>query len=309
MSLPGRSVLRFLLLALFTTPVIGFASSQTPEAVAIGQQAVRERIIIENGGGEPVVMFEQNPEIRVLASEKRRVTGIGTYRGGANSPAAKFSYETEVEASGRVRKVNYRFISEAAARGAAKASVGVLVAQRAMEERVKSDYGRPTKVYFLVVEAMTLNAEEEKIHGIGYLISQTKGRIDFTYDVVVSRKTLQATSLTYGDKTDDSGQPVEPTAGNGSMIWRGRVDDWVRVNIRGRAAFAITFAGQYAPPGQFDFTQALPRQTVNVSVDKKHGRGEVRVVQQPTYSNGFTAVIEIRDRKRGDDEYEFELKW
>jgi hypothetical protein len=311
MSLLGRLVfVPVFVFALFFGGIFsGEAAAQNPEAVALGQEAVRERIITENGGAEPTVLFDVNPEIRVLSSEKRRVTGLGTYRGAGATPEARFTYEVEVEQSGRVRRANYKFLSLEAGNRGPKPSIVVSIAQKAMQQRVKDDYGRPTRVYFLLVETELVNAEEEKVRGLGYLISQTRGRIDFSYETTVSRRFLQAFDLKYGDVTKDAGKPEPSTEEPGRMSWRGRVDDWVRVNVRGQAAFAITFAGQYAPPGEFNFEAPLPRAAVTVKLEKKRGRGEVRIAQQPTYANGYTAVIEIRDRRRKDDEYEFVLKW
>jgi hypothetical protein len=311
MSLLGR--LTFFPAFILVSALFGMfgveAVAQNPEAVALGQQAVRERIIVENGGAEPLVSFDLNPEIRVLGTEKRRVVGLGTYRGTGATPEARFSYETEVEQSGRVRKANYKFLSLEASNRALKPSIVVTIAQKAMEQRVRDDYGRPTRVYFLAVETEMLSPEEEKVRGLGYLISQTRGRIDFSYETTVNRRFLQAQDLKYGDVTKEPGKPEPSTEEPGQMVWRGRVDDWVRVNVRGKAAFAITFAGQYTPPGEFSFEAPLPRAAVTVKVEKKRGRGEVRIAQQPTYANGYTAVIEIRDRQRKDDEYEFILKW
>ena len=59
----------------------------------------------------------------------------------------------------------------------------------------------------------------------------------------------------------------------------------------------------------FSFTSPLPRRAVDVRLEKKHGRGEIEIVQQPSRNNDFTAVVQIRDNKGGSDDYEFELIW
>jgi hypothetical protein len=41
----------------------------------------------------------------------------------------------------------------------------------------------------------------------------------------------------------------------------------------------------------------------------QEGRGSVELVQQPSTSNSFTAVVTIRDDEPGADFYEFELTW
>lgn len=103
--------------------------------------------------------------------------------------------------------------------------------------------------------------------------------------------------------------PVYPENGQGSMTWRGSVDDTVRVRIRGRSATTRTIRGQATVGVNFSFNQALPRRSVYVRVDKRNGRGSVRVIQQPTSSNGYTAVVEIRDSRGGRDGYVFDLYW
>ena len=59
----------------------------------------------------------------------------------------------------------------------------------------------------------------------------------------------------------------------------------------------------------FNFTSPLPRRVVDVRLEKKHGRGDIEIVQQPSRNNDFTVVVEIRDKKGGSDDYEFELIW
>lgn len=105
------------------------------------------------------------------------------------------------------------------------------------------------------------------------------------------------------------GDDDEPDTGGGLMNWRGSVDDVVRISVTGRQSFVTTISGR-APTGvRFDFAEALPRRAVNVTVDKREGRGDIRVIQQPTRRNNFTAVVEIVDRSGGRDNYEFDLNW
>lgn len=93
------------------------------------------------------------------------------------------------------------------------------------------------------------------------------------------------------------------------MTWRGSVDDVARVRISGRSAITRTVSGQRTTGIRFNFTNSLPRRNVDVRVEKRDGRGDVRIIQQPSARNGYTAVVEIRDRSGGRDNYEFELFW
>jgi len=93
------------------------------------------------------------------------------------------------------------------------------------------------------------------------------------------------------------------------MTWRGRVDATVRITIRRRDANARELYGVPVSVERAIFNQELPRRAVNVTANKREGRGDVRVIQQPNLFNGFTAVVEITDPRSGSDVYEFDLFW
>ena len=102
-----------------------------------------------------------------------------------------------------------------------------------------------------------------------------------------------------------------PDTGNrsGRMTWRGRVDDDVRIRIRGGSADVETIGGTAYYDGQPNFGSALPNRRVTVRLTEKRGRGEIFVEQQPSRENDFTAVVRIRDTKGGADNYAFTLEW
>jgi hypothetical protein len=100
---------------------------------------------------------------------------------------------------------------------------------------------------------------------------------------------------------------VEPTSG--SLEWRGRVDDRVQLVIRGRSVEERTLSGARLAEGRAAFSSGLPAVPVRVSVRNLAGRGEVRVVQQPSRQNGYTAIVEIYDPTRGVQEHRLQLTW
>jgi Peptidase inhibitor family I36 len=100
---------------------------------------------------------------------------------------------------------------------------------------------------------------------------------------------------------------VEPASG--SLEWRGRVDDRVQLVIRGRSIEERTLSGARLPEGRTAFSSGLPAIPVRVSVRSLAGRGEVRVVQQPSRQNGYTAIVEIYDPARGAQEQRLQLIW
>lgn len=95
----------------------------------------------------------------------------------------------------------------------------------------------------------------------------------------------------------------------GRAFWRGTVDDRVRITIRDRDLRVETVAGRPYPEGTFSFTSPLPNRRVMVEVNKQKGRGNARVLQQPSRENDFTTVIEVSDTEGGAKEYQLEIFW
>lgn len=105
-----------------------------------------------------------------------------------------------------------------------------------------------------------------------------------------------------GDQYPDTGR-------SGRMTWRGRVDDDVRIRIRGGTADVETIGGTAYYDGQPNFFNSLPPRRVTVRLTQKRGRGEIFIEQQPSRENDFTAIVRIKDTRGGASEYEFELTW
>lgn len=105
-----------------------------------------------------------------------------------------------------------------------------------------------------------------------------------------------------GGRGDDGRQ-------TGRLRWRGMVDDIVNLVISDDRVEVRTLGGSEYNNATYNFTSPLPRRRVNVSVVRLSGRGDVRVIQQPSRDNDFTAVVEIRDPKGGARDYEIEVTW
>jgi hypothetical protein len=100
---------------------------------------------------------------------------------------------------------------------------------------------------------------------------------------------------------------AEPTTG--AVDWRGRVDDRVQLVIRGRSLEERTVSGTSQAMGRTVFSSGLPAVPVQVNVLSLSGRGAVRVIQQPSRLNGFTAIVEIHDSAGGADDYRLRVTW
>jgi hypothetical protein len=107
----------------------------------------------------------------------------------------------------------------------------------------------------------------------------------------------------------DGGQYPDTGNRSGRMTWRGRVDDDVRIRIRGGSADVETLGGTPYNDAQPNFFNSLPNRRVTVRLTQKRGRGEIFIEQQPSRENDFTAVIRIKDTRGGASQYEFELQW
>ena len=94
-----------------------------------------------------------------------------------------------------------------------------------------------------------------------------------------------------------------------SFRWRGRVDIGCKIAVRGNGHTVTDLGGQGTRERDYRFSEPLPSAEVPVSVEKKDGRGKVRLVELPRASNDYTAVVAIEDDKGGADDYEIELRW
>ncbi len=96
---------------------------------------------------------------------------------------------------------------------------------------------------------------------------------------------------------------------SGEMTWRGTVDDVIQIRIRNQNARTRHIKGRAYNDARYNFDGRMPRDNVNVRVDKKDGRGRVFIVQQPDRRNNYTTIVQIEDPKGGADRYRFELRW
>jgi hypothetical protein len=151
-------------------------------------------------------------------------------------------------------------------------------------------------------------------------------------DAITILTALSRRFPTYGDSNtywrdaqrtiDDISRDLQVDNGNGNPIpsenrdvigrvsWRGTVDNEVQLFISNASVETRTIAGTTFPNGNFNFTSPLPsNRRLTVEVNKIKGRGKVRVIQQPTRDNNFTAVVQINDEGGGAKEYELEIYW
>ena len=94
-----------------------------------------------------------------------------------------------------------------------------------------------------------------------------------------------------------------------SMEWSGTVDDVVLIRIRNRNVQTKTISGRTYNDDDVIFDGSAPRQNASANVEKKNGRGQVFILQQPNRRNNYTTFVQIVDKKGGPDRYRFILRW
>ena len=118
-----------------------------------------------------------------------------------------------------------------------------------------------------------------------------------------------ASELSYNRDDRDRDNDDFPSSQSGRVVWKGRVDDDVRIVIRGGTADVETIGGTPYYNSSTNFSASLPRRRVNVRLQLRKGRGEAFIEQQPSRENDFAAVIRIRDSRGGASDYEIEVSW
>ena len=93
------------------------------------------------------------------------------------------------------------------------------------------------------------------------------------------------------------------------MNWRGRVDTEVLLEVRGNSVIEKHVAGKSFNNGRFTFSAPMPARELNLKVENKKVRGTVELIERPSATNGYKAVLRISDPKRDAADYEFDLVW
>src|SRR5262245_58895216 len=98
---------------------------------------------------------------------------------------------------------------------------------------------------------------------------------------------------------------------DGTFQWRGQVDGVDEIQIRGDSVRINHLQAQPIQNQDHRFTGPLPRrENDHLMLEKVAGRGDVRLVEEPSAWNNYTATVRIDDgRESGSDYYEFTLRW
>ena len=149
---------------------------------------------------------------------------------------------------------------------------------------------------------------------------KTKGRGDLNviqqpnrsnnYTAIVQISDPRGGSDNYGvEVTWGAPANVEEPYQSGSVIWRGRVDQTANIVIIGSDVQTQDAAGTGLSNVNFTINGYLARRPGSVNAQKRKGRGTVTILQQPTWDNDFTAIVQVFDPNGGADNYEVDISW
>ena len=96
----------------------------------------------------------------------------------------------------------------------------------------------------------------------------------------------------------------------GALRWSGLVDGVAEIRIQGGRVDAISPRGDVLRSVRYNVVgSSLPRRDVRLELGRSEGRGAVRIAQQPSVWNQYTAVIRIDDSASGYGSYAFDVRW
>ena len=98
--------------------------------------------------------------------------------------------------------------------------------------------------------------------------------------------------------------------GSGSAFrWSGSVDNELEIRLAGRRFDERTLSGAGTRDERSAVIDGLPRRDVQLMIAQRQGRGTVYVAQQPNASNGYVAVIRVKDPQSGFGYYDFQVDY
>jgi hypothetical protein len=98
--------------------------------------------------------------------------------------------------------------------------------------------------------------------------------------------------------------------GKGQCDIRLQVDDEVEVTVRGDLVYLRTIRGRDGRDDGSECNEPLPnRPSADFNFEVKDGRGEIRLIAEPSRRTDFQAVVRIHDGDSGEGRYHFRLSW
>jgi hypothetical protein len=152
------------------------------------------------------------------------------------------------------------------------------------------------------------------LEGRGYVHVVDQPTIDNQFTLAVSIEDRQEGSSFYSIALywDTSDRLFDRSPGEGrteSMVWSGRIEGDAVISCQAKTCTSSASAGAPIAAEHFKFTRPLPERAVEVTLEEREGRGEIRLVEQPSERNHYTARVSIHDPHGGSSDYSFRLLW
>jgi hypothetical protein len=156
----------------------------------------------------------------------------------------------------------------------------------------------------------------EVLQGRGFVHVSDQPSIENHYTLAVTIEDRQAGSAFYSIALywDTSNNVYDRSAAKTERLtWSGRVEHGAVINCQKKTCVSTWENGaEHGAPvadEHFRFTKPLPDRDTEVRLEALEGRGEVRLIDQPSERNHYTARVSIRDPGTGAADYAFTLIW
>lgn len=158
------------------------------------------------------------------------------------------------------------------------------------------------------------NARLEVHQGRGLVQIIDQPRLDNQYTLAISIEDRQPGSSFYSIAVywDTSNQRFERSRSSertDTLSWSGRVDEEAIITCHDKSCTSTAPHGAAVADERIRFSRPLPNSDVDVRLEEREGRGDIRVIEQPRERNHYTARISISDPMAGADDYSFVLVW
>lgn len=101
----------------------------------------------------------------------------------------------------------------------------------------------------------------------------------------------------------------QPNAAEGWCAIRVRVDGEAEFALRGETLTMRTLNGEPVRDVGSECSTPLPGNVEDFRFRGVDGRGDVRLLEEPSRRNSWMAVVRVRDTKGGAEDYHFRLEW
>ena len=93
------------------------------------------------------------------------------------------------------------------------------------------------------------------------------------------------------------------------FVWEGRVDREVELVVRDDRLVVRPLGNRESVGGSSRLYTTVPREDGFLRLERVDGRGSVEVMEQPTASNGYRAVVRLTDPRSGAGSYRVAAYW